>query len=121
MPPRPTSPRSRYRVAITPSTGDSVPSAEGMQKENGGGGPKSSRLPSSARRLRLNRSAHPPRSLSTRRFMRTSLLLVGLLGFGCSQPERYDLVIKGGRVIDPETKLDAVRNLGIRGQRIARI
>jgi N-acyl-D-aspartate/D-glutamate deacylase len=53
--------------------------------------------------------------------MRISLLLLGLLGFGCSRPERYDLVIKGGRVIDPETKLDAVRTLGIRGQRIARI
>jgi len=30
----------------------------------------------------------------------------------------YDLVINGGRVIDPETKLDAVRNVGIQGGRI---
>ena len=27
----------------------------------------------------------------------------------------YDRVIQGGRVIDPETQLDAVRNVGIRG------
>ena len=33
----------------------------------------------------------------------------------------YDLVIRGGRVIDPETRLDAVRDVGIRGNRIASI
>jgi N-acyl-D-aspartate/D-glutamate deacylase len=31
----------------------------------------------------------------------------------CQQPETYDLVISNGRVIDPETKLDAIRNIGI--------
>ena len=31
----------------------------------------------------------------------------------------YDLVIKGGRVIDPETKLDEIRNVGINGDKIA--
>jgi N-acyl-D-glutamate deacylase len=31
----------------------------------------------------------------------------------------YDLVLAGGRVIDPETGLDAVRNVGIRGGNIA--
>jgi len=31
----------------------------------------------------------------------------------------YDIVINGGRVIDPETKLDAVTNLGISNNRIA--
>lgn len=35
--------------------------------------------------------------------------------------QQYDLVISGGRVIDPETKLDAVRNVGIQNGRIARI
>jgi N-acyl-D-aspartate/D-glutamate deacylase len=34
---------------------------------------------------------------------------------------QYDLVIKGGRVIDPETKLDAIRNIGINGSRIVAI
>ncbi|MBI1399631.1 MAG: amidohydrolase family protein [Hyphomonas sp.] len=33
----------------------------------------------------------------------------------------YDVVIEGGRVIDPETGLDAVRNVGIRGDMIVRI
>ncbi len=33
----------------------------------------------------------------------------------------YDVVLKGGRVIDPETKLDAVRNVGIINNRIAQI
>lgn len=33
----------------------------------------------------------------------------------------YDVVLKGGRVIDPETKLDAIRNVGILNNRIAQI
>jgi N-acyl-D-aspartate/D-glutamate deacylase len=35
--------------------------------------------------------------------------------------QQYDLVIEGGRVIDPETGLDAVRNVGILGGKIVRI
>ena len=35
--------------------------------------------------------------------------------------ERYDIVLTGGRVMDPETGLDAVRNVGIRGSEIAAI
>ena len=33
----------------------------------------------------------------------------------------YDIVLEGGRVMDPETGLDAVRNVGIRDGRIVRI
>ena len=33
----------------------------------------------------------------------------------------YDVVLSGGRVIDPETKLDAIRNIGINNNRIAQI
>jgi Amidohydrolase family len=33
----------------------------------------------------------------------------------------YDVVLSGGRVIDPETKLDAIRNVGILNNRIAQI
>jgi N-acyl-D-aspartate/D-glutamate deacylase len=33
----------------------------------------------------------------------------------------YDLVITGGRVIDPETGLDAVRNVGVKDGTIAAI
>jgi N-acyl-D-aspartate/D-glutamate deacylase len=35
--------------------------------------------------------------------------------------QQYDLVLEGGRVIDPETGLDAVRNVGIRDGKIARV
>jgi N-acyl-D-aspartate/D-glutamate deacylase len=34
---------------------------------------------------------------------------------------QYDLVLEGGRVMDPETGLDAVRNVGIRDGKIVRI
>ena len=33
----------------------------------------------------------------------------------------YDVVLKGGRVIDPETKLDAIKNVGILNNRIAQV
>jgi len=35
--------------------------------------------------------------------------------------QQYDLVLEGGRVMDPETGLDAARNVGIRDGRIVRI
>src|SRR6478736_2866887 len=35
--------------------------------------------------------------------------------------EKYDLVIKGGRVIDPARKIDAVRDIAIAGGRIAAV
>src|SRR2546429_6536746 len=41
-------------------------------------------------------------------------------GSGASNgTETYDLVIAHGRVMDPESGLDAVRNMGIRGGKIA--
>jgi N-acyl-D-aspartate/D-glutamate deacylase len=36
-------------------------------------------------------------------------------------PVVYDIVLSGGRVIDPETKLDAIKNVGIINNRIAEI
>jgi dihydroorotase len=47
--------------------------------------------------------------------MRTLLFL--LTPLACAQT--YDLVIQGGRVIDPEMRLDAVRNVGVRAGKIA--
>jgi hypothetical protein len=46
-----------------------------------------------------------------------------LLGFSTAGigAQQYDLVIEGGRAIDPETGLDAVRNIGIREGKIAHI
>ena len=35
--------------------------------------------------------------------------------------ETYDIVLQGGRVMDPESGLDAVLNVGVRGDRIAEI
>src|SRR5688572_21114675 len=37
------------------------------------------------------------------------------------QVSQYDLVIVGGRVMDPESGLDAVRHIGIRGGKIAAV
>jgi dihydroorotase len=36
-----------------------------------------------------------------------------------AQPKAYDLIIRGGRVIDPSVRLDAVRDVAIAGGRIA--
>ncbi|MDH3770765.1 MAG: hypothetical protein OET79_07250, partial [Nitrospirota bacterium] len=53
------------------------------------------------------------------------LLAFGIL-IGClapsvswSNPANYDLVILNGRVMDPETQLDAVRNVGVKDGKIA--
>jgi hypothetical protein len=35
--------------------------------------------------------------------------------------QTFDIVLKNGRVIDPESGLDAVRNVGVRGKQIAAI
>ncbi len=53
--------------------------------------------------------------------MPTALPLGLLLLAAAAAPERYDVVLRGGRVMDPETGLDAVRDVGIRGDVIARI
>lgn len=37
------------------------------------------------------------------------------------QAQDYDIVILGGRVMDPETGLDAIKNVGIKGDRIVAI
>jgi len=50
---------------------------------------------------------------------RSALLLASAMA--APAQESYDLVIRGGRVMDPESKLDAVRNVGIRAGRIAAI
>lgn len=52
-----------------------------------------------------------------RKFALLCLLAIGTL----SAAQQYDLVIEGGRVMDPETGLDAVRNVGVQGGKIASI
>ena len=51
------------------------------------------------------------------------VLVMGvLLGFGGNVlAVTYDIVINNGRVMDPETQLDAVRNVGIKDGKIAKI
>jgi len=61
----------------------------------------------------------------------TRTIFYSIVGFmtialvACASPEsavdRYDLVVQGGRVMDPESGLDAVRNLGILDGRIEAI
>ena len=48
-----------------------------------------------------------------------SLLLLLLTAAAYGQP--FDVVLAGGRVMDPETGLDAVRHVGLRGDRIAAV
>ena len=56
------------------------------------------------------------------RLLVASTLVTGLIvAFPVSGQETYDVVIRGGRVMDPETGLDAIRNVGIRGQTIVAI
>ena len=54
------------------------------------------------------------------------IVLVAMVFFLCYKLEAqskqvFDIVLLGGRVIDPETKLDAIRNIGILNGRIASI
>lgn len=58
--------------------------------------------------------------------MRNLFIAVCLLSFALSfaptlAAQQYDLVLEGGRVMDPETGLDAIRNVGVRDGKIARI
>jgi dihydroorotase len=50
-----------------------------------------------------------------------SAALLGASGRIGAQGTRYDLVIRGGRVIDPSLRLDAVRDVGIAAGRIAAV
>lgn len=48
----------------------------------------------------------------------SSILMVGSYSVGA---ETYDVVFQNARVIDPETKLDDIRNVGINGKKIAAV
>ena len=53
---------------------------------------------------------------------RAALALLPLVWLvACTSPPQIDLVLAGGRVIDPETGLDAIRNVGISGDTITRV
>jgi N-acyl-D-glutamate deacylase len=50
-----------------------------------------------------------------------SLAMFGLPAALLAQAQDYDIAINGGRVIDPETKLDAVRNIGIKDGKVVSV
>lgn len=53
-----------------------------------------------------------------------ALLLLSACGAPANKPASdsdYDIVILNGRVIDPETGLDAIRNVGLRGDKITAV
>src|SRR5262245_37235925 len=66
-----------------------------------------------------------PRNIVTRReFMSAAAKTAAAMAIAqasVAAQTRYDLVIRGGRVIDPATRLDAVRDLAIAGGRIAAV
>jgi N-acyl-D-aspartate/D-glutamate deacylase len=53
--------------------------------------------------------------------MRKLILFLALFVATAAIAQQYDLVIEGGRVMDPESGLDAVRNVGISNGKVARI
>jgi N-acyl-D-aspartate/D-glutamate deacylase len=53
--------------------------------------------------------------------MYKSILLLSLLCASSAFAQKYDIVIEGGRVMDPESGLDATRNIGIANGKIVRI
>ena len=53
--------------------------------------------------------------------MRTFLFSCILLISTLVAAQQYDVVVEGGRVMDPETGLDAVRNVGISAGKISKI
>jgi N-acyl-D-aspartate/D-glutamate deacylase len=53
--------------------------------------------------------------------MRLLAVVLLVLASSALYAQQYDLVIEGGRVLDPESGLDAVRNVGINGGKIARV
>lgn len=56
--------------------------------------------------------------------LKMSLVLAGTLGLvssGAAQALQYDLLLKGGRVVDPANELDAVMDVAITAQKIAAV
>jgi N-acyl-D-aspartate/D-glutamate deacylase len=77
--------------------------------------------PGTGRKLQMER--HPAIIAARGATMRN--LIFSLLFLGSStaivSAQQYDLVLEGGRVMDPETGMDAIRNVGIRDGKIVRI
>jgi len=72
-----------------------------------------------SRRRRVRASRRPARERMRQRSPDMKVLLFAVAATLSAQT--YDIVLTGGRVMDPESNLDAVRNIGITGKRIAAI
>jgi dihydroorotase len=59
--------------------------------------------------------------MNRRQFICTTTAATALVRNPASAAVKYDLIVKGGRVIDPSRKLDAVRDVGIAEGRIVAI
>ena len=55
--------------------------------------------------------------------MRNALIavLLAIVAGSTAASESFDIVLKGGRVVDPESGLDGIRDVGLRGDRIAAV
>src|SRR5690348_2545678 len=69
----------------------------------------------------ISRSNWEPDVLSRRDFLATASAAAVFRGTVSAQPAKYDLVIRGGRVIDPSARLDAIRDVAITNGRIRAI
>ena len=71
--------------------------------------------------MTMRRLAPPPAvfGLTVAAALAGSLMIAGTQGAAQSAP--FDLVLAGGRVMDPASRLDAVRHVGIRGSEIAAV
>ncbi|MBT8220992.1 MAG: amidohydrolase family protein [Bacteroidia bacterium] len=47
------------------------------------------------------------------------IILSCIISYPCASQSTYDIVLQGGRVMDPESGLDAIRNVGIISNKIA--
>lgn len=70
--------------------------------------------------MEVHHHSHTTRKKWRHNFWHIFILFICLNATAQSTIE-YDIVLSGGRVIDPETKLDAIRNVGILNNRIAQI
>src|SRR5438309_10108740 len=53
------------------------------------------------------------------RFMK--VILFSLFACALAAQSRYDVLLKGGHVVDPKNRIDAIRDVAIAGGRIARV
>src|ERR1700722_5240029 len=81
------------------------------------------RYPAESRNLRGNRHRmdNQHRTIQRLSIMAAAICCFAFASCTLAGAQTYDIVIKNGRVLDPESGLDGIRNIGIIGNRIAAI